>query len=1448
MNLLTSAMTRTAVCLTLLALSVPATAQQIASSLFDGKTLDGWETIPSDQKWWTINEGLITGGSLTESVPHNTFLATKVSFQNFDLMVKIRIRGGGGFINSGIQMRSIRVPGSSEMSGYQVDAGDGWWGKMYDESRRNIVIAQAADLDKINVAIRPDDWNEYRILADGRRIRSWINGVVALDYTESDGSIATDGHIGIQVHGGGKALVEVKDLSIKRLAEDPFLMTWGRQAQLRSVGEAMQDNAKAEPFTAEEERQSFVVPDGFDVELVASEADGIGKFVAVAFDAAGRMWSMTALEYPVDANENPEASRALFEQGGTDKILVFDEPFGKVVSKPRVFADGLVMPLGILPYKDGVFAQYGGDIRFYRDTDGDGKADRHEVILTGFGTQDSHLFPHQFTRVPGNHILTAQGLFNDSRVRRLDGSAFAGGETEIPFLHCKLARFTPSGSTFEALTAGPNNIWGLTISREGETWIQEANDIGYPIIPYEPGGHYATGSSDRLRPYQPLMPPPMGPPQMGGTGLSGLALADDLDGWPTPWGANQRNDRRQNVAATTNNSRIFYLANPITSRIQMIRATPNGKRYDYEKLSDLLVSKDPKFRPVAIQFGPDGCLYVTDWYNKIISHNEVPRNHPERDKVRGRIWRIRHRGQAHIAPPNLKTLVTNELLSHLGADNARIADMAWQEIVDRGDAGVLPELQRMAADPDAASGKRLGALWAAEGLASVPTKLLQQLAQDKNPNLRHEAVRIAAAQPRSDAEFYSVTAALVDDPSPQVRAALGDALRRVANPGPQVVSLMLRLGKAPIDGDEWDKYDREFERYLARWAMQENAEAIQAFLESDSGKAMPLENRILATLALGGKRAATGLATLLPELQRPVQNEELKTLSTHMDIPVVAKSLGELLQNKGTRVSTLSSFLALRTQLSTTAVEPAIDAASCALWREASDDVSRQLAMRVAGEFKLASLDKAIAAFAEKSETSEPMKLHALRSLRELGSVEFGTLARLSSSESESPAVRDAAFAALSASPTTEAAQAMADLLLDLKFEQRKTAIERMAVSRSGALALLSAIDKGDMAPEDISPATLKTMQTLLPDNELLKKLWSELAGKLQHVLSLSGHAADFAGTPITLDGAFTIETWVRLNGEISQADGILGRAGGMDMNFYASEFRVYIHGKGDVVAAKRKLVPDVWTHIAVTRDKAGFLRIYINGEPASQSSAPHPETMTDLRIGQTTPGNIGTDGSFSEYRVWNFARSEAEIRNNFDRSFVDAERPGGLTHYYHDENWGELSGQAAVTPTLDAPSLLTAKAAKAQDEKFAKFRELAAMKGEPAAGRLTFEKTCLTCHQQGSKGGKVGPALDGVGLTGTEALLRNILTPSAAMEGGYRNYQVLTLAGRVIQGLLVSQDTASVVIRQPNIADQIILKSEIDRAGFTATSVMPTGLLEDMPPQQVSDLFAHLLSLKQGS
>ena len=208
--------------LTAVLLLTPA-AHAASVSLFDGKTFDGWTY---NDKIWRIENGLITGGSLEERVPRNEFIATKRSFHNFDLRLKLKLTGTDGFINSGVQIRSVRVPNNSEMSGYQVDYGKGWYGKLYDESRRNKVVGDSTDPKAATAAIKEGDWNDLRIVAEGPRIRSWINGVPALDYTEAEPNIAQDGLIGIQVHGGGKAIVQAKDITIEELPPTPNAPTW----------------------------------------------------------------------------------------------------------------------------------------------------------------------------------------------------------------------------------------------------------------------------------------------------------------------------------------------------------------------------------------------------------------------------------------------------------------------------------------------------------------------------------------------------------------------------------------------------------------------------------------------------------------------------------------------------------------------------------------------------------------------------------------------------------------------------------------------------------------------------------------------------------------------------------------------------------------------------------------------------------------------------------------------------------------------------------------------------------------------------------------------------------------------------------------------------------------------------------------------------------------------
>jgi 3-keto-disaccharide hydrolase len=178
--------------------------------LFDGKSLAGWE---GDEKLWKVESGMLVGDS--PGIKRNEFLATKKRYANFELRLDFRLRDGSG--NSGIQFRSKRVPASSEVSGYQADIGEKYWGCLYDESRRNKILVQAPpELDDV---LRKDGWNSYVIRAEGDHITLSLNGRQTVDYREPDPEIARDGVIALQVHAGDPLRVEFKNLRIRELAD-----------------------------------------------------------------------------------------------------------------------------------------------------------------------------------------------------------------------------------------------------------------------------------------------------------------------------------------------------------------------------------------------------------------------------------------------------------------------------------------------------------------------------------------------------------------------------------------------------------------------------------------------------------------------------------------------------------------------------------------------------------------------------------------------------------------------------------------------------------------------------------------------------------------------------------------------------------------------------------------------------------------------------------------------------------------------------------------------------------------------------------------------------------------------------------------------------------------------------------------------------------------------------
>jgi putative heme-binding domain-containing protein len=1388
-------------------------------ALFDGVSLEGWQGEPS---LWRVEDGMIVGGSMTKTVTRNEFLATTSRHTNFILRLKFRLAGTNGFINSGVQIRSDRVPDSSEMAGYQCDIGEPtWWGSLYDESRRNRVLAWS-DIGSVRKVLRPDDWNDYVIRADGARITTWINGVVGVDYFEPDAAISrVGGRLGFQIHGGGAVEARFRDITLEALPEP-----------VRAVGASKPVAPPGpSPLPPEVQAETFSVPPGFVVELVAAEPDG-GKFVPIAFDHAGRLWTTTALEYPVDANESPALAKTLFERGGQDRIVVFDTPTAPGRQKARTFAEGLAIPLGVLPYKDGAYVQYGSEIRLYRDTDRDGRADRHQAVLTGFGIEDSHLFPHQFTRAPGNWLMLAQGAFNSSKVQSSDGGV-------TTFNRTKMARFRPDGSRFETIGWGPCNIWGLVLDRHGEVFIQEANDQGWPLMPFLEGASYPLCGDDIPRPYSPPFPK-TGEIEMGGTGLSGLALSEGSDAFPAPW------------------RDVFFVANPITRKVQAIRvhrggsaASPDayGNGWQLEHLPDFLLSSDPWFRPVAMSLGPDGCLYIVDWYNQVISHNEIPRAHPDRDKTRGRIWRVRHQSQPHRTNvPDLDRVPERDLLSHLSAGNAWEGHAAWQAIVDREARGLIPALRRVLSDRKASSDHRLRALWALEGLSALESRTLRTILMESGSrSLRREVVRASAGSALPAKDTLALATRALADPDRLVRqeamrassALLAAATTPEAVRTEAVRGLLEAAAASPLgDWTKYPGYHRDFERYIVRSALESRKPDISRTIAL-AKPGLTVEARVLASLVLGGSEGARQLARLLPTLGRSLSSEELLLAAQAAEEPASRTALEAALADP----ATLAQLHAQRARIGRPeALLPLLTDSVRRLLAGSPGPETLDLGLRVITGFRLAGLEAELVRIASAPGGPAARQVMALRALRETGSAPVELLGRLSLSPDD--ALRREVVESLAASRSEAALPVLLRLWPNLGTTLRRSVVDRIATTPAGARRLLAAIAAGELPREDLDGYALDRLAAVLPQDPEVGRLRTELGASLRPVLRLDGAESARVEDELRLAGAFTVESWVRLEPGLSNTDSLLGGAT-LDLNFHDSRFRVYVGAPHhDIVVDPRPATAEAWTHFAVTRDAEGLYRIYRNGEWVASSTAKDPREIRQAKVaGSTAPG--GTAGDFAEFRVWDHARSADQIRSASNLSL----RPGTPGMLYHGQGatWGKLGQGARVDQASDLPPISTEAEAARMESLFAAARERIAKPGDVARGKALFTTVCGGCHAVAGQGGRIGPALDGAGAHGDEALLRNILTPNAAMEAGYRRFRIETADGEVHEGLLAASDAESLTLRQANTEDRRFPQATIRKAGFLKGSLMPEGLLDGLKEGETADLFSYLRTLGTG-
>jgi len=487
-----------------------------------------------------------------------------------------------------------------------------------------------------------------------------------------------------------------------------------------------QREAKVPDPDPELERKSFQVADGFEVNLFAADPL-LAKPIQMNFDAAGRLWIAASEIYP----------QIKPGQKATDKVIVLEDTKGVgKADKTTVFAEGLLIPTGLEPGDGGVYVADSTDLVHFADTKGSGKADQKRIVLSGFGTEDTHHILHTLRWGPDGMLYMNQSVYIHSHVetphgvRRLN----AGG----------IWQFRPETMELEVFAHGFWNPWGHQFDRWGQSFATDGafmEGINYLI----PGAYYAAapGATRVLAGLN-----PGSPKHCGLEILSGRHLPDD-------WQGNM----------ITNDFRGH--------RVCRFVVTPDGAGYASREMPELIKTNHPAFRPIDVKMGPDGAIYIADWYNPIIQHGEVDFRDPRRDHVHGRIWRVTAKGRPLVPRPKLVNATTEDLLEALKAPEDWTRHFAKRVLKERGKEKVQPALAAWVknlkpADADYEH-NLLEALWTYQSLNVVEPKLLEKLLHARDYHARAAAVRVVDQwRKRLDKPMELLTERVADE-HPQVR-------------------------------------------------------------------------------------------------------------------------------------------------------------------------------------------------------------------------------------------------------------------------------------------------------------------------------------------------------------------------------------------------------------------------------------------------------------------------------------------------------------------------------------------------------------------------------------------------------------------------------------------------------------------------------------------------------
>jgi putative heme-binding domain-containing protein len=1135
---------------------------------------------------------------------------------------------------------------------------------------------------------------------------------------------------------------------------------------------------ESDPLTPQEQIEKFHLPPGFEIQLVASEPD-IQKPMNLNFDSRGRLWVTHSVEYPFPAKE---------EAVPRDAVTILDGlgPDGKATRIFR-FAEELNIPIGVLPLGDGNEAILWSIPHLWkmRDTDGDGRADSKEILFGPYDYVDTHGDQNALKLGPDGWVYANHGFRNDSKIRRK-----GEGPVVLELQSGNTYRFRPDGSEIEAFGWGQVNPFGSCFDNYGNFFTADCHSK--PISLVLRGGYIESFG----KPHDGLgFTPVITGDDHGSTGIAGVVFYDAPQ-FPAEY--------RRNL----------FVGNVVTNRVHRDVPEWRGSTPWIQKPEDFLVCDDWWFHPVDLQIGPEGALYIADFYNCIIGHYEVDLKHPRRDRHRGRIWRVVWKGlDGKTATPgpalDLAELPTAKLFDRLNDPNLIVRSTVTNALSNRRDfAAELRSQLKKAHEPAQAVQLVWLALRAGELSSSASLQPVW-----REGVVRSNWVRAVAELPRWNQPLADDVMKLLADDDPQVQRAAAEALGR--HPDPSYIAPLAQLWSTAPPEDT-------LLIHAVKIALRNQLRSEDAVARVAGMTLAPPELAHVAEIALAVPNEAAAWFAFDYVRQHDVSAEILSRCLTHAARHVGAGRLNEVaefVQEKfrGDIPQQLSLFQAIYSGLSQKGQALQSDSA-VGRWGTAL----------------------AAAVLDPDSPLVSPWTVHPFE---------------------QAPAGQ--AFRSPWGVRRRNCADGKGDVLFfdSIVHGEQLTGILRsrpFTIPEEFSLWICGHNGLPGTNPEPVNHVRLKLAATgetiarqIPPRSDTAQKAtwdleqWAGQKGILEVVDADTGTAyawlgvsrfeppvvaepsPDFATSDTQLVLAVNLAGQLKLAPQIPRVVGLLAdRNTGLAVRSAALQAVTSV----DAAAGEptlEKLVVDPAEPVAL-RAQAG----------QALGTANSPAARAAL-----TAAFAGAPGSLEQALTLALASSPEGLDALLD-AMLAGKAPAQLLQ---DPAVIERIKPRLSVQRQERIAELTSRLPPADQ----RIRELIARRlakaSAPGAslekGAALFKTHCAACHKIGDVGQKVGPQLDGIGQRGAERLLEDILDPNRNVDGAFRATVIVTKAGLPITGLKLREEGKVTVLVDTQGKEQRIAADDIDESEISPISPMPSNVAELIPEADFQHLLAYLLS-----